>query len=182
MDYMILTKETEERIKEIRQRIRRLQNWGSIASLRHLGVNVHGQVGASYVSLKELASRYTPDETVAEALWLTRQREEQILACFLLPKKINKEKITQFMTYCLNPEIAEYIGSLLIAEHPDIQEIMENWGNSSKPFLQIAVLCAGARHFVLHKSDPLISQNFFKTLINKEYSDKYVRLVAERYR
>jgi len=182
MDYMILTKDTEEKIKEIRQRIRRLQNWGSITSLRHLGLDTRQQVGASFVSLKELAARYTPDEAVAEALWLTRQREEQIIACLLLPKKINKEKITQFMQTCLSPEIAEYMGSLFVAEHPDIKEIIGNWANSSEPFLQIAALCAGARHLLLHKAAPLISPSSFKTLINKEYNDKYVRLVAERYR
>lgn len=182
MDYVILTKETEEKIQEIRRRIRRLQNWGSISSLRHLGVNARQQVGASFVSLKELAARYTPDETVAEALWLTRQREEQILACFLLPKTTNKEKITQFMPHCLSPEIAEYVGSLVIAEHPGIRGIMESWCRSSEPFLQIAALCAGARHLVLHKAEPLISQRFFKTLTNREYHDKYVRLVSERYR
>ena len=182
MDYVILTKETEEKIQEIRRRIRRLQNWGNITSLRHLSVSTSQQVGASFVSLKELAARYTPDKTVAEALWLTRQREEQILACFLLPKTINKEKITQFMPYCLNPEIAEYMGSLVIASHPDIREIIENWSQSSEPFLQIAALCAGARHLVLHKTAPLISQEEFKTLVTKEYEDRYVRLVAERYR
>lgn len=182
MDYVILTKETEKKVQEIRRRIRRLQNWGSIASLRHLGISTRQQVGASFVSLKELAAQYTPDETVAEALWLTRQREEQILACFLLPQTTNKEKITQFMPHCLSPEIAEYMGSLVIAGHPGIREITENWCQSSEPFLQIAALCAVARHLVLHKTAPLISQDEFKALVNREYKDKYVRLVAERYR
>lgn len=181
MDYVILNKDTEEKIKEISRRIRRLQNWGSISSLRHLGMNTRQQVGASFVSLKTLAAQYTPDENVAEALWLTQQREEQILACFLLPKKINKEKITQFMSLCISPEIAEYMGFLVIAEHPDLREIVESWTNSSVPFLQTAALCAGARHLVLHKDAPLIPQSLFKALLNKEYEDKYVRLVAVRY-
>ncbi|MDE5638268.1 MAG: DNA alkylation repair protein [Odoribacter sp.] len=181
MDYMILNKETEEKVKEIRRRIRRLQNWGNISSLRHLGLSPRQQVGASFVSLKTLASHYTADETVAEALWLTRQREEQIIACFLLPKKINKEKITQFMQQCISPEIAEYMGSLFVCGHPDIQEITESWSNSPDPLLQIAALCAAARHLVLHKDAPRISESSFKTLLGKEYEDKYVRLVAARY-
>jgi len=101
MDYVILNKDTEEKIKEISRRIRRLQNWGSISSLRHLGMNTRQQVGASFVSLKTLAAQYTPDENVAEALWLTQQREEQILACFLLPKKMNKEKIISDLDKCI---------------------------------------------------------------------------------
>lgn len=182
MNYIVLNKETEEKLKEISRRIRRLQNWGSISSLRNLGVDTHHQVGASYISLKNLAVRYSPDETVAEALWHTRQREEQIIACFLLPKKINKEKITQLMQDCSSTEIAEYMGSLFLSEHEDLAEILEKWSASSEPFLQIAALCAGARHLILHKTDPLIQPEAFKILINKEYKNKYVRLVAERYR
>lgn len=182
MDYIVLNKETEEKVKEISRRIHRLQNWGSISSLRNLGINTQQQVGASYLSLKTLAAHYSPDERLAEALWHTRQREEQIMACFLLPKKINKEKITQLMQDCISPEIAEYMGSLFLAEHKDLAEIIEKWSGSSEFFLQIAALCAGARHLILHKTNPLISADSFKILINKEYKNKYVRLVAERYR
>ena len=38
------------------------------------------------------------------------------------------------MSLCISPEIAEYMGFLVIAEHPDLREIVESWTNSSVPF------------------------------------------------
>lgn len=181
MDYMVLDKNTEETLRSIRRHIRRLQNWGSIDSLSHLGLDASRQVGASFVSLKTLAARYTPDATLAEALWRTRRREEQILACFLFPQGMNKEKITQLMPACAGTEIAEYMGSLWLSGHPDIKGIAGEWADSPEPLLQIAALCAAARHLVLHKSSPQLSEDFLRTLASKEYPDKYVRLVAARY-
>ena len=99
MEYAVLSPDTQKTFQEIQQRIRRLQNWGSIASLKNLGLPSGNQVGASFVSLKQLASSYSPDEQLAFLLWNTQKREEQIIACLLLPKKINKEKIIYIDPY-----------------------------------------------------------------------------------
>lgn len=182
MEYVVLSSETQKTFQEIQQRIRRLQNWGSIANLKNLGINPGNQVGASFVSLKQLASRYSPDEQIAFLLWNTRKREEQILACLLLPKKINKEKITQLIQNCYNFEVAEYLGSLYLYNFENLTEIVTEWIDSQKPFMQIAALTACARHLILFKSQSVISKDFFNTLIYKDYKDKYVYLVAQRYR
>ena len=83
MEYAVLSPDTQKTFQEIQQRIRRLQNWGSIASLKNLGLPSGNQVGASFVSLKQLASSYSPDEQLAFLLWNTQKREEQIIACLL---------------------------------------------------------------------------------------------------
>lgn len=180
--YTVLQPETEQKLNEIRRRIRRLQNRGNIESLKNLGVDTSDQIGASFISLKTLASTYSPDEQLATLLWNIRKREEQIIACFLLPKKINKEKITQLIQDCCNTEIAEYFGSLYLCHEENLAEIALEWGDSDEPFRQISALTACARHFILYKSAPKIALDLFKTLINKEYNDKYVNLVASRYR
>lgn len=182
MEYLVLTPETEKKLHEINRRIHRLQNGGCIDSLKNLGVNTERQIGASYVSLKQLALQYEPEEKLALALWNTRQREAQIVACFLLPKEINKEKITQLIPSCMSTEIAEYVGAVLVSEHPELTVILKEWTDSAEPFLQIAALCAGAKHLILHKNKAAFSPDFFKTLVKKEYKDKYVQLVAQRYR
>lgn len=182
MNYLVLTPETEKKLQEINRRIRRLQNGGCIDSLKNLGVNIQGQIGASYVSLKQLALQYEPDEKLAFALWNTRQREAQIVACFLFPVHINKEKITQLISGCMSTEIAEYIGAVLVSGHPELTEILKEWTESSEPFLQIAALCAGAKHLMLCKGKAAFTPEFFKTLVKKDYTDKYVQLVARRYR
>lgn len=177
-----MTPETSARLREIRKRIFRLQNGGNIESLQNMGINTTGQIGASFVSLKKLAADYEPDEELATLLWFTHRREEQIMACLLLPKKINKEKITQLIKDCYNEEIAEYFGSLFLCHSGELPLLAEEWSDSRFPFQQIALLTAGARHFILYKSNPVLSRDLFKTLVNKEYENKYVNLVARRYR
>ena len=181
MEYAVLSPDTQKTFQEIQQRIRRLQNWGSIASLKNLGLPSGNQVGASFVSLKQLASSYSPDEQLAFLLWNTQKREEQIIACLLLPKKINKEKITQLIQSCYNTELAEYFGSLYLCHQENLKEIASEWSDSNIPFQQIAALTACARHLILYKSAPVISADFLKLLSHKDYTDKYVKLVASRY-
>lgn len=182
MEYAVLSPDTQKTFQEIQQRIRRLQNWGSIASLKNLGLPSGNQVGASFVSLKQLASSYSPDEQLAFLLWNTQKREEQIIACLLLPKKINKEKITQLIQNCYNFEVAEYLGSFFLYNFEKLTEIATEWINSEKPYMQIAALTACARHLILFKFQPAISKDFFNNLIHNDYKDKYVQLVARRYR
>ncbi|CCZ09680.1 MULTISPECIES: DNA alkylation repair protein [Odoribacteraceae] len=181
MEYSVLSPDTEPRFKEIQKRIRRLQNRGNIESLEHLGINTENQIGASFLSLKTLAACYQPDENLAILLWNTCKREEQIVACLLLPKKINKEKITQLIQSCYNTELAEYFGSLYLCHQENLKEIASEWSDSNIPFQQIAALTACARHLILYKSAPVISADFLKLLSHKDYTDKYVKLVASRY-
>ena len=100
----------------------------------------------------------------------------------LLPKKINKEKITQLIQNCYNFEVAEYLGSFFLYNFEKLTEIATEWINSEKPYMQIAALTACARHLILFKSQPAISKDFFNNLIHNDYKDKYVQLVARRYR
>lgn len=167
---------------EIRRRILRLQSGGTIDSLKTVGADTASQIGASYVSLKQLASRYAPDEQVALMLWGTGQREEQIMACFLFPEDLNKEKITQFMPHCLNMEVAGYVGSVYLYRHPDFLTVIREWIASDNPFRQTAALTAAARHRLIFKKNSLLSEEEFRKMTEFSYTDRFVRLTAERYR
>ena len=101
MDFSIIDPHTNAVFQQILSRIRRLQSGGTIDSLQDIGANTDHQIGASYVSLKELAATYPPDEKLALLLWNQGQREEQIVACLLFPQDLNKEKITQLAPHCL---------------------------------------------------------------------------------
>ena len=182
MKIRIINKHTETLFQEILRRIQRLQSGGTIDSLREIGADSDKQIGASYVSLKNLASTYQPDESLALLLWNCQRREEQIMACLLFPTEINKEKITQLIYSCLNFEIAGYLGSLYLYKHPDLAETASAWLDTNLPFLQLATLSALARHRIINKEDSLITRDFFLTVVTRTYEDKYVQLVAERYR
>lgn len=181
-DFKIVDKNLNSRYEEIRRRIRRLQSGGTIDSLQEIGANTDKQIGASYVSLKQLASVYKPDEQLALLLWNTQHREEQIVACLLLPKEINKEKITQLTKNCLNLEIAGYLGSQYLFRYPYLTEIMNEWVESDVPSQQIAILTALARHLIMNKKDSQITETYFQSVVTRKYKNKYVQLAAERYR
>ena len=72
MNFQPINKEAEATFKGIERRIFRLQSGGTIDSLRTIGADTSGQIGASFVSLKQLASCYAPDETLALLLWQRR--------------------------------------------------------------------------------------------------------------
>ena len=118
MDFSIIDPHTNAVFQQILSRIRRLQSGGTIDSLQDIGANTDHQIGASYVSLKELSAAYPPDEKLALLLWNQGQREEQIVACLLFPQDLNKEKITQLAPHCLHFEIAGYLGSLYLYKRP----------------------------------------------------------------
>ena len=180
--FKIIDKQSEQVFQEIERRIYRLQSGGTLDSLKAIGADTQGQIGASFVSLKQLASRYTPDETVALLLWNTGKREEQIIACLLLPEETNKEKITQLIKTCHNMEIAGYVGSLYLSHHPALLEISDEWLDSGIPSLQVAALTAIARHLIINKNNCLINKVEFKKILDREYKDNFVRMTAERYR
>ena len=82
MEVYPISKETEQTFKEISRRIFRLQNGRSLDSMENVGADTRGQIGASYLSLKNLATRYPKEQKLAQLLWGTGRREEQIVACF----------------------------------------------------------------------------------------------------
>lgn len=180
--FKIISQDLDARFQKVCQRIRRLQSGGTIDSLQTIGADTDNQVGASFVPLKQLASHYSPDEDLALLLWDTRKREEQIIACFLFPTTTNKEKITQLEKNCLNFEIAGYLGSLYLCKRSDLAEITWPLIETDRPYLQAATLTALARYLILNKKDDKITKAFFQSVLNYEFPNKYVSLMAERYR
>lgn len=182
MEFKIITKDIEELLSEIRHRIRRLQSGGTIDSLINIGANIENQLGASFLSLKKLASAYQANEEIALLLWNSQKREEQIVACFLFPDDLITEKITQLSESCLNHEVAGYLGSIYLYKYPFLTQIIHPWLDSDTPSQQIGILTAMAKHLIINKDDSSILMEQFHAAIQRHYKDKYVQLIAERYR
>ncbi len=182
MDFELIDKTADLQFKELERRIWRLQSGGTIDSLKAIGAETSHQIGASFVSLKQLAERYTPNEQLARLLWNTGKREEQIVACFLLPTDLNKEKITQLFCNCLNMEVAGYLGSVYLHKHPHLVALAEEYLDSGDAIQQTASLSALAKHLIINKKNSLFSREYFAKILDREYKDKFVRLTAERYR
>ncbi len=182
MPFKIITPDIEKLLSEIRRRIRRLQSGGTIDSLINIGANTENQLGASFLSLKKLATAYEENEEIALLLWNSQKREEQIIACFLFPNNLITEKITQLSESCLNYEIASYLGSIYLYKLPQLAQITSPWLDSKIPYQQIAILTAMARHLIINKDDSPPLKELFHSATQRHYTDKYVQLMAERYR
>lgn len=85
MEVFPIDKKVEQLFKEVSRRIFRLQNGRSLDSMERIGADTRGQIGASYLSLKNLAGQYQPDLRLAQLLWGTKKREEQIRCLFFIP-------------------------------------------------------------------------------------------------
>ena len=85
MDFSIIDPHTNAVFQQILSRIRRLQSGGTIDSLQDIGANTDHQIGASYVSLKELAATYPPDENWPFCYGIKdKEKSKSWLACFSL--------------------------------------------------------------------------------------------------
>ena len=131
MEVFPIDKKTEQLFKEVSRRIFRLQNGRSLDSMERIGAVTQGQIGARYLSLKNGAGQYQPDLRLAQLLWGTKKREEQIVACFLFPvQELITEKITQLLQHCYNFEIAEYFGTLVLSKLENVKQMVNEYLNS----------------------------------------------------
>lgn len=183
MEVYPINKETEQTFKEISRRIFRLQNGRSLDSMENVGADTRGQIGASYLSLKNLATRYPKDQKVAQLLWGTGRREEQIVACFLFPvEDLITEKITQLLEHCHSFEIAEYFGTLVLSKGKDLENRVNGFLQSGSPFLQSAALTAIGRDRIDNKLNPVFTDSYIRGIDPNKFIEPHVQTVYNRIR
>ena len=176
-----INKESEQLFKEVSRRIFRLQNGRSLDSMERIGADTRGQIGASYLSLKNLAGQYRTDLKLAQLLWGTKKREEQIVACFLFPvQELITEKITQLLEFSYSFEIAEYFGTLVLAQREDIEQLVNEYLHSDTPFLQAAALTAIGRSRINRKANSPFTDSYIQNVDRNKFTDTHVQKIYER--
>lgn len=181
MEVFPIDKKAEQLFKEVSRRIFRLQNGRSLDSMERIGADTQGQIGAGYLSLKNLAGQYQPDLKLAQLLWGTKKREEQIVACFLFPvQELITEKITQLLQYSYNFEIAEYFGTLVLSKRENIEQTVNEYLNSDHPFLQAAALTAIGRSRIDHKLNSPFTDSYIRNIQHNKFTDNNVQKIYDR--
>ncbi len=176
-----INKESEQLFKEVSRRIFRLQNGRSLDSMERIGADTRGQIGASYLSLKNLAGQYRSDLKLAQLLWGTKKREEQIVACFLFPvQELITEKITKLISFSYNFEIAEYFGTLVLAQREDVEQLVNEYLHSDTPFLQAAALTAIGRSRIIRKANSPFTDSYIRNVDRNKFTDTHVQKIYER--
>ena len=165
-----IDKKVEQLFKEVSRRIFRLQNGRSLDSMERIGADTRGQIGASYLSLKNLAGQYQPDLRLA-----------QIVACFLFPvHELITEKITQLLQFCYNFEIAEYFGTLVLSKRENVEQMVNEYLNSDHPNLQVAALTAIGRSRIDRKLNSPFTDSYILNIDRNKFTDTNVQKVYDR--
>ena len=172
MEVFPIDKKVEQLFKEVSRRIFRLQNGRSLDSMERIGADTRGQIGASYLSLKNLAGQYQPDLRLAQLLWGTKKREEQIVACFLFPvQELITEKITQLL---------QYFGTLVLSKRENVKQMVNEYLNSDHSYLQVAALTAIGRSRIDRKLNSPFTDSYILNMDRAKFTDTNVQKVYDR--
>jgi len=125
----------DNKLREIRTRLRLAMNGVVSTSMREKGVDYKLNFGVSFPRIKEIAASYTKDGLLAETLWHQDVREMKILATLLYPvEEFTIEIAERWILDVRNQEIAEQFVFNLLQELPFAEVVASRWIFSNEEF------------------------------------------------
>ena len=119
MEYLLDNPASETVYQEILRRVKPLQNREVSDSMIRRGVVYKLNLGASVVSLQQLAANYKPDHLLALKLWNKQWRETMILATLLeKPEEITENQMDFWVKQIQQVEMAEQLAMNLLSRSP----------------------------------------------------------------
>ncbi|MCK9413131.1 MAG: hypothetical protein M0Q53_12590 [Prolixibacteraceae bacterium] len=119
MEYLLDDPASERWYQEILRKVKPLQNGEVADSMTKRGVIYKLNLGASIVSLQQLAQNYTPDHLLALKLWNKQWRETMILATLLeKPGEMTENQMDFWVKQIRQVEIAEQVAMNLFSKSP----------------------------------------------------------------
>jgi hypothetical protein len=119
MEYLLDNPVTERSYQEILRNLKPLQNGEVADSMTQRGVVYKLNLGASIISLQQLAGRYSPDHLLALKLWNKQWRETMILATLLeKPEEVTENQMDFWVRQIQQTEIAEQVAMNLFSKTP----------------------------------------------------------------
>jgi len=119
MEYLLDDPVSERLYQEILRKVKPLQNGEVADSMTKRGVIYKLNLGASIVSLQQLAKNYIPNHLLALKLWNKQLRETMILATLLeKPDKITENQMDFWVKQIRQVEIAEQVAMNLFSKSP----------------------------------------------------------------
>ncbi|MBK5720710.1 DNA alkylation repair protein [Dysgonomonas sp. Marseille-P4677] len=166
-------------IKDIRTRCRLSMNGVASTSMRQRGLTYKVNFGLNIQQIKDLATRYQPDATLAATLWLEDTRELKILATLLYPiNDFNQETANVWVTEIPNQEIREQVCLNLFQNLPFANQLALMWSNSDNEGTRTTGYWLLTRLFLTKKATP-VSFDAFSSILNDVISDNtFIRNAA----
>jgi hypothetical protein len=119
MEYLLDDPFSEKIYQELLRRVKPLQNGEVSDSMTKRGVIYKLNLGASIISLQQLAGNYSPNHLVALKLWNKQWRETMILATLLeKPEEVTENQMDFWVRQIQQVEIAEQAAMNLFSKTP----------------------------------------------------------------
>ena len=116
----------QNKIQEIRKKLRLSMNGITSASMRKKGVDYKLNFGVDIPRLRKMALEYAPNQLLAESLWQENVRELKILATLIYPPE-DFALAEHWVEDINNVELAEQASMNLFCKMPDALLCADNW-------------------------------------------------------
>ena len=158
MNFIIDDPQQELEFRQILTKIRLAKNGETVEQMKKQGLSYKINWGASIVSLREIASQYTPNHLLALKLWNKQWRETMILAAMLdNPKEVTEEQMDYWTKSVESSEIVESLNTYL-------------WVKTRFAFIKSLEWCRGKKHLVRYAGIHLMGR---LALIEKSAMDEF---------
>lgn len=123
-----MKQETQDKLKQIKQRFRLMMNGMASQSMREKGLGYSINWGISLPALKTLAGEYGKDYDLAIELWKENIRECKILATLIMPPAdVQPDLACLWVSQIPNPEIAAMVSFNLFQYIDGAKELAFKW-------------------------------------------------------
>ncbi len=141
-------------LQDIRKRCRMAMNGDASAGMRKYGLVYKLNFGLMISQIKEIATHYYPDATLANQLWQQETRELKILATLLNPvDELSDESAVQLALEIPNQEIREQIVINLFQQLPNALQLAQEWAKSDNQSLRTTAYWLLGRLLLAKKID-----------------------------
>jgi 3-methyladenine DNA glycosylase AlkD len=124
----MMSNDTTEQLKEIKNRLRLSMNGAVAQSMREKGVVYRVNFGVELPRIKSIAADYTPNHQLAGALWKEEIRECKIMAAMLQPAESFYPEIADIWVDDIHTtELAEITAMYLFSRLPYAPALSFRW-------------------------------------------------------
>lgn len=93
------------------------------------------QFGVKLGDIRALAKTLKQDQMLAMSLWNTGNLDARLLAILIMdPKAAGAEDIDKLVRSIDSAQLAEWLSSYVIKDHPDKEQLREKWMKSNDPY------------------------------------------------
>jgi len=181
MEYLLDDPVSERAYQEILRRVKPLQNGEVADSMTQRGVVYKMNLGASIVSLMQLAESYPKSHLLALKLWNKQWRETMILATLLdKPEEVTENQMDLWVKQIQQIEMAEQVAMNLFSKTPFAFRKAIEYCLAKKTLCKITGLLMMGRLALTDRSAPNEQFESFLELFPPLAKDAQLSLVFKR--